>query len=61
MAATTIPVALAPNLVALVVLLFVCGGLCAPTITATIEHLSRLVPESARGEAMGWHLSLIHI
>ena len=55
LAATTIPVALAPNLVALVVLLFVCGGLCAPTITATIEHLSRLVPESARGEAMGWH------
>lgn len=55
LAATTLPVALAPNLAALVVLLFVCGGLCAPTITATIEHLSRLVPESARGEAMGWH------
>ena len=55
LAATTLPVALAPHLAALAVLLFVCGGLCAPTITATIDGLSRLVPEHRRGEAMGWH------
>jgi MFS family permease len=29
--------------------------LCAPTVTATVEQLSRLVPESHRGEMMGWH------
>lgn len=55
LAATTLPVALAGSLVSLAVLLFVCGFLCAPTITATIDSLSRLVPESSRGEAMGWH------
>ncbi len=55
LAAMTIPVALAANLPVLVVLLFCCGVLCAPTITATIDHLSRLVPEDCRGEAMGWH------
>lgn len=55
LAASTIPVALAGTLGWLVVLLFLCGVLCAPTITATVDHLSRLVPESSRGEAMGWH------
>jgi predicted MFS family arabinose efflux permease len=29
--------------------------LCAPTITATVDQASRAVPESVRGEAMGWH------
>ncbi len=55
LAASTLPVALAGSLPWLVVLLFVCGVLCAPTITATVDHLSRLVPEHSRGEAMGWH------
>ena len=55
LALSTIPVALAGSLGWLVVLLFVCGVLCAPTITATVDHLSRLVPERSRGEAMGWH------
>ncbi len=55
LAVSTIPVAFAGNLGWLVVLLFVCGLLCAPTITATVDHLSRLVPEDSRGEAMGWH------
>ena len=55
LALSTIPVALAGSLGWLVLLLFVCGVLCAPTITATVDHLSRLVPERARGEAMGWH------
>ncbi len=55
LAASTLPVALAGSLGSLSVLLFVCGFLCAPTITATVDSLSRLVPESFRGEAMGWH------
>ncbi len=36
-------------------LITVSGFLCAPTITATVEQLSRLVPERFRGEMMGWH------
>ena len=35
------------------------GLLCAPTITATIDQVSRIVPLSARGEAMGWHGSFM--
>jgi MFS family permease len=34
---------------------FVAGLLCAPTITATVDQLSRVVPDAARGEAIGWH------
>ena len=30
-----------------------------PTITATIDHLSRVVPARARGEVMGWHGSAL--
>jgi MFS family permease len=41
------------------VLLFVSGFFCAPTITATIDDLSRAVPASVRGEAMGWHGSAL--
>lgn len=52
---TTAPVALAGNLPALGALLFGCGVFCAPTITATIDTLGRLVPEAARGLALGWH------
>lgn len=55
LAATTLPVALAPNLPVFVILLFLSGVACAPTITATIEQLARLVSEERRGEAMGWH------
>lgn len=36
-------------------LLFLTGFFCAPTITATVDDLSRAVPPSVRGEAMGWH------
>ncbi|MBE3074063.1 MAG: MFS transporter [Actinobacteria bacterium] len=52
---TTIPIALAPSVWPLAALGFVAGLLCAPTITATVDQLSRVVPEAARGEAMGWH------
>lgn len=55
LAATTLPVALAPSIWPFAVLVFVCGVLCAPTITATVDHLSRLVHERSRGEALGWH------
>jgi MFS family permease len=55
LALVTAPVALAANLPMAAVLLFVSGLFCAPSITATIDTLSRLVPTSARGEAVGWH------
>lgn len=42
-------------------LLFVSGIFCAPTITATIDELTRLVPVSVRGEAMGWHGSALTV
>ncbi|GAA1986735.1 MFS transporter [Terrabacter lapilli] len=55
LAATTAPVALALGVPSFAVLITVSGFLCAPTITATVEQLSRLVPERFRGEMMGWH------
>ena len=55
LAATTIPVAFADNRTVFAILLFLSGFFCAPTITATVDDLSRAVPTSRRGEAMGWH------
>jgi MFS family permease len=49
----TIPVGLAQDWRILCVLLIPAGVLCAPTITAGNDALSRLVPVQARGEAMG--------
>jgi MFS family permease len=51
----TLPLALAPSEWPLAALSFVAGIVCAPTVTATIDQLSRVVPERARGEALGWH------
>ncbi|MHB1474413.1 MAG: MFS transporter [Dermatophilaceae bacterium] len=51
----TLPIALAPSVWPLAGLGFLAGLLCAPTITATVDQLSRVVPDAARGEAMGWH------
>jgi MFS family permease len=31
------------------------GALCAPSVSSTVADVSRLVPESRRGEALGWH------
>ena len=59
LAATTIPVVLAREPVLLAVLLFTCGLFCAPAITATVDALSRAVPEAVRGEALGWHGSAL--
>ena len=55
LALVTAPLALADGPVGLALLAFVAGVFCAPTITATIDQVSRLVPSTARGEAMGWH------
>lgn len=55
LAGTTVPVALAGEPVTMVLLLLVAGVFCAPTITATVDTLSQLVPERVRGEALGWH------
>ncbi|MGZ4451352.1 MAG: MFS transporter [Nocardioides sp.] len=53
--ATTALVAVAPNTTWFTVLLFLSGVFCAPTITATADDLSRLVPRAVRSESMGWH------
>jgi predicted MFS family arabinose efflux permease len=37
------------------------GALCAPTLSASADLVSRLVPPSARGEAMGWHGSSLTV
>ena len=55
----TIPMAFAPSVWPLAVLAFLSGLPCAPTIIATVDQVSRVVPEAARGEAMGWHGSFM--
>lgn len=55
LAVVTLPMGLANGIVSLSLLAFVAGLLCAPTITASVDQASRIVPASARGEAMGWH------
>jgi predicted MFS family arabinose efflux permease len=62
MAVLTIPVGLGGGhwwLLAL--LLLPAGALCAPTITASADAVSRLTPASARGEAMGLHNSALTV
>ncbi|HNV40293.1 MAG TPA: MFS transporter, partial [Ornithinibacter sp.] len=59
LAAATFPMALASSTVQLAASGFVAGLLCAPTITATIDQASRIVPAQVRGEAMGWHGSFM--
>lgn len=57
--ATTALVGVASGPLAFTILLVLSGLFCAPTLTATVDDLSRLVPASARGELMGWHGSAI--
>jgi predicted MFS family arabinose efflux permease len=59
LAATTALVAISTGPVEFTVLLFFSGFFCAPTITATLDEISRSVPASVRGEAMGWHGSAL--
>jgi predicted MFS family arabinose efflux permease len=62
MALLTIPVGLAGgNWWLLALLLLPAGALCAPTITATADAVSRMTPASARGEAMGLHNSSLTV
>jgi MFS family permease len=37
------------------------GALCAPALTASTDLVSRIVPDGARGEAMGWHGSSLTV
>jgi MFS family permease len=55
LALVTVPMALAPSAWVLGALSFAAGLFTAPTITATVDQLSRLVPAETRGEAIGWH------
>ncbi|GMA85385.1 MFS transporter [Angustibacter aerolatus] len=57
--ALTAPVGLAPDGWWLVLTVVPAGLLCAPVMTATSEAITALVPERARGEAMGWHGSAL--
>jgi MFS family permease len=59
LAGSTVLVAVSEGQAMFVALLFLSGVFCAPTITATIDDLSREVPASVRGEAMGWHGSAL--
>jgi MFS family permease len=59
LAVVTVPMALAGSPGVLALLALAAGLLCAPTITATVDQVSRIVPTGARGEAMGWHGSFL--
>jgi MFS family permease len=61
LAALTLPLGWAGNAVSLAGLLVVAGLCCAPTLTATVDTLSRTVPEKVRGEALGWHGSALTV
>jgi predicted MFS family arabinose efflux permease len=52
---TTLPMAFADGPIFLGAVGFLSGLLCAPTLTASVDQLSRIVPEAGRGEAIGWH------
>ena len=51
----TIPLGLAHSWWVLALALIPVGALCAPSVSATVGDVSRIVPEARRGEAMGWH------
>jgi MFS family permease len=59
LAALTLPVAAATNLPMVFAIVAVSGFFCAPLISATVDELNGRVPESVRGEAMGWHGSAL--
>ncbi len=45
----------------LALMLIPCGALCAPTIAASSDAISRMIPAAARGEAMGLHNSSLTV
>ncbi|MEU4426655.1 MFS transporter [Actinoplanes sp. NPDC024001] len=62
MALLTLPVGLGGDHWWLLALLLIpAGALCAPTITASSDAISRMIPASARGEAMGLHNSALTV
>lgn len=62
LAVLTIPVGLAGGTWwLLAIALIPAGALCAPTLTATTEQVSRLAPASVRGEALGLHGSSLTV
>jgi predicted MFS family arabinose efflux permease len=61
LAVLTAPVALASSAWSVGALLLLAGVCCAPAITAGVHQVSAVVPESARGEALGWHGSAMTV
>ncbi len=59
LALVTAPMALSTSSAGLAGLALLAGLLCAPTITATVDEATRVVPAEVRGEAMGWHSSAL--
>jgi predicted MFS family arabinose efflux permease len=57
----TVPIGIAHQWWALVLALVPAGALCAPTVAATGEAVSRLAPAEVRGEAMGLHGSALTV
>lgn len=57
--AVTLPLAWAHQVSTVAILGFLAGVFCAPTLIATVDGLGRVVPEHARGQALGWHSSLM--
>ncbi|WP_460370478.1 MFS transporter, partial [Actinocorallia lasiicapitis] len=55
MGALTVPVGLVGGWPWLMLALLPAGFLCAPALSSSVDTLSRWVPSSARGEAMGLH------
>jgi predicted MFS family arabinose efflux permease len=55
----TIPIGVGSGWWTLCLAIIPAGALCAPTLAATADGVSRLVPAAARGEAMGLHGSAL--
>ena len=55
LAIVTMPLGLVQSWWVLAIALVPVGALCAPSVSATVADVSRLVPEARRGEALGWH------
>ncbi|MCG2798480.1 MAG: MFS transporter [Cellulomonas sp.] len=54
LSAVTVPVAFVHGPLALAVLVFIAGLPCAPTLSTINARLVTIVPESRRGEVIGW-------